>query len=69
MNSQFDDLVRSLESETLEELRRAVASEIGGRRRRTDVRLEDIHPQMSAAEKDRAARQIARLLRGEDPHA
>lgn len=69
MNSQFDDLVGSLEAETLEELRRAVASEIGGRRRQTDIRLEDIHPKMSAAEKDRAAQQIARLLRGEDPHA
>jgi hypothetical protein len=69
MNSKFDDLVGSLEPETLEELRRAVASEIGGRRRQTDIRLEDIHPKMSAAEKDRAAQQIARLLRGEDPHA
>jgi hypothetical protein len=69
MNSKFDDLVGSLEAETLEELRRAVASEIGGRRRQTDIRLEDIHPKMSAAEKDRAAQQIARLLRGEDSHA
>jgi hypothetical protein len=69
MNSKFDELVGSLEGETLEELRRAVASEIGGRRRQTDIHLEDIHPQMSAADKDRAALQIARLLRGEDPHA
>jgi hypothetical protein len=69
MNSKFDDLVKNLEGETLEELRRAVASEIGGRRRQTDIRLEDIHPKMSAADKDRAARQIARLLRREDPHA
>jgi len=69
MNSKFDDLVRSLEGETLEELRRAVASEIGGRRRQTDIRLEDIHPNMSAAEKERAARQISHLLRGEDPNA
>jgi len=69
MNSKFDDLVGSLEAGTLEELRRAVASEIGGRRRQTDIRLEDIHPKMSAAEKDRAAQQIARLLRGEDPPA
>jgi len=69
MNSKFDDLVKSLEGETLEELRRAVASEIGGRRRQTDIRLEDIHPKMSAADKDRVARQIARLLRREEPHA
>jgi hypothetical protein len=68
MNSKFDDLVKNLEGETLEELRRAVASEIGGRRQ-TDIRLEDIHPKMSATDKDRAARQIARLLRREDPHA
>jgi hypothetical protein len=69
MNSKFDDLVRSLEAGTLEELGRAVASEIGGRRQQTSIRLEDIHPKMSADQKDEAARQIARVLRGEDPHA
>ena len=69
MNSQFDELVRSLEANTLEELRRAVASELGGRRQQTAIRLEDIHPKMSADQKDEAARQIARVLRGEDPHA
>lgn len=69
MNSQFDDLVRSLEADTLEELRRAVVSEIGGRRQETALRLEDIHPKMSTDQKDEAARQIARVLRGEDPHA
>ena len=50
-----------LEGETLEELRRAVASEIGGRRRQTDIRLEDIHPKMSAAEKDWGRRPQRRL--------
>jgi hypothetical protein len=69
MNSKFDDLVRGLEADTLEELRRAVASEIGGRRQQTAIRLEDIHPKMSDVQKDEAARQIARVLRGEDPHA
>jgi len=31
MNSKFDDLVRSLDAQTLEELRRSVATELGGR--------------------------------------
>ena len=69
MNSKFEDLVSSLEADTLEELRRAVAFEIGGRRQQKAIRLEDIHPAMSATQKDEAARQIARVLRGEDPHA
>jgi hypothetical protein len=31
--------------------------------------MEDIHPKMSAAQKDQAAQEIARVLRGEEPHA
>jgi|1185.fasta_scaffold853432_2 hypothetical protein len=69
MSSQFDDLVRSLEADTLEELRRAVAVEVGGRRQQAAIRMEDIHPKMSAAQKDQAAQEIARVLRGDEPHA
>ena len=48
MNSKFDDLVRSLDPQTLEELRRSVAAELGGRREETAIQLEQIHPKMSA---------------------
>ena len=65
MNSKFDDLVRSLDPQTLEELRRAVASELGGRRDETAIQIEQIHPKMSAEARDQAAREIGRVLRGE----
>ena len=65
MNSKFDDLVRSLDPLTLEELRRAVASELGGRRDETAIQIEQIHPKMSAEARDQAAREIGRVLRGE----
>jgi len=65
MNSKFDDLVRSLDPQTLEELRRSVASELGGRRDETAIQIEQIHPKMSAEERDQAAREIGRVLRGE----
>lgn len=69
MNSKFDKLVRSLEQPVLEELRRSVVAELGGRRAQTSMRLEDIHPRMSEDEKARAMREIAEVLRGEDGHA
>ncbi|HEV2199459.1 MAG TPA: hypothetical protein VGR73_06545 [Bryobacteraceae bacterium] len=69
MNSKFDKLVRSLEQPVLEELRRSVVAELGGRRTQTSMRLEDIHPRMSDDEKARAIERITRVLRGEDGHA
>lgn len=69
MNSKFDKLVRSLEQPVLEELRRSVVAELGGRRAQASMRLEDIHPRMSEDEKARAMREIAEVLRGEDGHA
>ncbi len=65
MNSKFDDLVRSLDPQTLEELRRSVASELGGRREETAIQIEHIHPKMSAEAREEAAREIGRVLRGE----
>jgi hypothetical protein len=65
MNSKFDDLVRSLDPQTLEELRRSVASELGGRREQSAMQLEHIHPKMSAEAREEAAREIGRVLRGE----
>jgi len=69
MNSKFDKLVRSLEQPVLEELRRSVVAELGGRRARTSMQMEDIHPRMSDDEKARAMEEIAHVLRGEDGHA
>ena len=65
MNSKFDDLVRSLDPQTLEELRRSVAAELGGRREETAIQIEHIHPKMSVEAREEAAREIARVLRGE----
>ena len=56
MNSKFDDLVRSLDPQTLEELKRSVAAELGGRREETAIQIEQIHPKMSADAREEAAR-------------
>ncbi len=69
MNSKFDDLVRSLTPETLEELRRSVAEELGGRREQSAIQIENIHAKMSDDEREQAMREIGRVLRGEDAHA
>ena len=69
MNSKFDDLVRSLDPQTLEELRRSVAAELGGRREETAIQIEHIHPKMSLEAREEAAREIHRVLRGEDLNA
>ena len=44
MKSKFDDLVRSLDPQTLEELRRSVASELGGRREETAIQTGQPNP-------------------------
>ena len=66
MKTKFDDLVQSLDPATLEELRRSVASELGGRREQSAIKIEEIHPRMTAAAREEAAREIARVLRGEE---
>lgn len=65
MNSKFDDLVRSLDPQTLEELRRSVIAELGGRREEAAIQIEQIHPKMSSDAREEAAREIGRVLRGE----
>ena len=65
MNAKFDDLVRSLDPQTLEELRRSVATELDGRHEEAAIQLEQIHPKMSAEAREDAAREIARVLRGD----
>ncbi len=69
MQKQFDDLVRSLEPAALEELRRSVAAEVGLRREQNAIQLEQIHPKMSVADREEVAREIARVLKGEEIHA
>jgi hypothetical protein len=69
MNSKFDDLVRSMDPQTLEELRRSVVAELGGRREETAIQIEQIHPKMSADAREEAAREIGRVLRGESLNA
>ena len=65
MNAKFDDLVRSLDAQTLEELRRSVVTELGGRHEEAAIQIEQIHPKMSAEAREDAAREIARVLRGD----
>lgn len=69
MQKQFDDLVRSLEPAALEELRRSVAAEVGLRREQNAIQLEQIHPKMTVADREEVAREIARVLKGEENYA
>jgi hypothetical protein len=66
MNSKFYELVRTLEPAILDELRCAVAAEVSERRAQSGIPLEKIHPEMSAADKLEAMKEIARVLRGEE---
>jgi hypothetical protein len=65
MSEHFEKLVKDLDQATLDELRRSVAAEVEGRRRKSSVQIADIHPRMSAADKERAAQEIARVLEGD----
>ena len=69
MNTKFDDLVRSLDERMLEELRRSVSAEVNTRRGQVAIQIEQIHPKMSAAAREEAAKEIARALRGEESNA
>jgi hypothetical protein len=62
MSNQFEALVRDLDQESLEELRQSVSTEIDGRRQEKVMRLEDIHPRMTAEEKAQALKEITRVL-------
>lgn len=63
---QFQKLVRDLDGEALDQLRQSVSSEIGTRRSKTAVRVEDIHPGMTSQEKEHVAREIVRVLEGQE---
>ena len=62
----FDKLVHELDDAALAGLTEAVSKESAMRRDQTAARLEDIHPNMSFADKQRVKDQIARVLRGEE---
>lgn len=64
MKSKFRAFVRELDADALDELRRSIAQEMEGRRQKGAVKIEDIHPLMTAEEKQRAMDEIARALRG-----
>lgn len=66
MKEKFKALVREMDRDTLEALRRSVAREVEARRRKTAIQMGDIHPLMTAEQKQAAAEEIGRVLRGED---
>ncbi len=69
MSSKFDELVRSLTPDTLEDLQRSLAAEVRERRRESAIQIESIHANMSSEAREEALREIARALRGEDAGA
>jgi len=64
--SKFKELVEGLDREGLDELHRSVTAEVGERRQKNAIKMQHIHPGMSEEQKDRAAKEIARVLRGEE---
>ena len=62
--AKFKALVHDLDKAALEELGRLVASELS--RSKGPFEINQIHPRMSQAEKERAAREIADVLRGQE---
>lgn len=66
MEGSFEKLVRELDDDGLAGLRSAVLSELGLRRQKTAIRVEDIHPGMAETDRERVRKEIARVLRGEE---
>jgi hypothetical protein len=66
METAFDKLVRELDDNGLAGLRQAVTAEMGQRRRSSSIQVEDIHPGMPEADRERVRQEIARVLRGEE---
>jgi hypothetical protein len=61
----FQNLLRELDSEGLQQLRHAIAQETA-ERAPEGPKLEDIRPEMSAEDKRRTLEHIRRVLRGEE---
>ncbi len=64
--SKFKELVESLDRDGLHELRRSLAAEIGERRQKSAIQMEQIRPGMSEEQKQATAQEIARVLRGDE---
>jgi len=62
MSDKFKSLVSEMDQATLEDLRRSIAAELNARR--PAVQISDIHPRMTAAEKEAVTKEITRVLRG-----
>ena len=65
MNAKFEALVKQLDGDALDQLRRSVALEIEGREGEPaeGLPIDSIRPGMSAQEKEQAMQEIARVLR------
>jgi len=66
ISTKLKTLVHELDVQNLEELGQSIAAEIEKRQEKTGFQLEDIHARMSAADKQLAASEIARVLRERD---
>jgi hypothetical protein len=64
MTAKFEALVKNLDQNALEELGRSVAAEMGERNGESRMKINEIHPGMSATKKEQAAEEIARVLKG-----
>jgi hypothetical protein len=62
IHPKFKALVRDLDKEALQELSRLVASETASK---SGFQIDQIHPRMTPAEKERAAMEIAEVLKGQ----
>ena len=65
VGAKFKSLIRDLDPQALQELSRLVSSELS-RQTKTAFEIDQIHPRMSPAEKERAAREIAEVLKGRE---
>jgi hypothetical protein len=63
MNRKLQAFVRDLDQTSLEELRQSIDLEMEGREQKTSFKIDDIHPHMTASEKEQAASEIARVLK------
>jgi hypothetical protein len=63
IGSKFKTLIRDLDPESFEDLRRLVDDEVEQRRSETAFQMESINTRMTAEERHQAAREIARVLK------
>jgi hypothetical protein len=61
LDRKFKALVRDLDQTGLEELNRVVTSGLG--RHAAGVRIDEIHPGMTPADKERVVEEIGRILK------